>query len=124
MAVFFCVVITTAQAFQAPATPKPTKFPLRISMVKVNPSVVERTKANDQASELALVRESVDGKLAAALEKTKKFDIIAGNDLDAVKEEQDLGRSGVVDQGDKNTAKSGKVAGAKYIVVTTIDNFR
>jgi len=124
MCVFVCVVITTAQAFQAPATPKPTKFPLRISMVKVNPSVVERTKANDQASELALVRESVDGKLAAALEKTKKFDIIAGNDLDAVKEEQDLGRSGVVDQGDKNTAKSGKVAGAKYIVVTTIDNFQ
>jgi len=125
-ALFLCVFVcvTTAHAFQAPAAPKPTKFPLRISMVKVNPSVVERTKANDQASELALVKESLDGKLAAALEKTKKFDIIAGVDLDAAKEEQDLGRSGVVDQGDKNTAKSGKVAGAKYIVVTTIDNFQ
>lgn len=123
--VFFNIfIIDSVCAFQDAPDEVLNKNSIRISTVKVNPAVIQRVKANGQESELNLLRESLDGKLAAALQKTNKFTVIAGTDIGDVKDEQALGQSHALDQGDKSTAKSGKIAGAKYIVVTTIDNFQ
>ena len=53
---------------------------------------------------------------------TRKFDVIGRSDLDAAIKEQDLGGSGNVDA--KSAAQIGKITGAKYLLVTTVDDYQ
>ena len=115
----------TPTAASAPAqASRPTKMTIAISSVKVTPSLAKEIASRNQSNDLGRVRESLDGQLNAAFSNSGKFDVIARSDLGDLKEEQDLSRSGVVDENDPNRARSGAVAGAKFIVVTSIDNFQ
>ena len=53
---------------------------------------------------------------------TRKFDVVGRSDLSDIIKEQDLGASGNVDA--KTAAKAGKLTGAKYLLVTTVDDFQ
>jgi len=97
---------------------------IAISSVKVSPALEKQVAGRGQLTDLGRVRESMDGQLNAAFSNSGKFDVIARSDLGDLKEEQDLSRSGAVDENDPNRARSGVIAGAKYVVVTSIDNFQ
>ena len=53
---------------------------------------------------------------------TRKFDVLSRSDLADIIKEQDLGASGNVDT--KTAAKAGQLTGAKYLLVTTVDDFQ
>lgn len=72
--------------------------------------------------ELGRIIESMDGQLIDRINATRKFDVVGRSDLSDVIKEQDLGASGNVDV--KTAAKSGKLAGAKYLLVATVDDFQ
>ena len=106
------------------STPPPAKTPVAIGAVKVTPSLVATLGQRGQALELGRVQESLDSQLVSAFQQTRKFDVIARSDLKDVVLEQDLGASGNVDRADPNAAKTFRLAGAKYVVVSTIDDFQ
>lgn len=72
--------------------------------------------------ELGRIIESLDGQLIDRINATRKFDVVGRSDLSDIIKEQDLGASGNVDA--KTAAKSGKLAGAKYLLVATVDDFQ
>lgn len=72
--------------------------------------------------ELNRITESLDSQLIDRVNATRKFDVVGRSDLSDVLKEQELGASGNVDA--KTAAKAGKLAGAKYLLVCTVDDFQ
>lgn len=75
----------------------------------------------DTKQELNRVIESLDSQLIDRVNATRKFEVVSRSDLAEVLKEQDLGASGNVDA--KTAAKAGKVSGAKYLLLSTVDDF-
>ncbi|NBX25918.1 MAG: Holliday junction resolvase RuvX [Planctomycetes bacterium] len=121
-ALVLLVPMSAAHARQEAAAP--TKMPVAIGAVKVTPALSATLVQRGQALELGRVQESLDSQLISAFQQTRKFDVIARSDLKDVVLEQDLGTSGNVDRADPNAAKTFRVAGAKFVVVSTIDDFQ
>jgi hypothetical protein len=57
------------------------------------------------------------------LNATRKFEIVGRSDLKEVLREQELAGSGNVATADANAAQAGRLAGARYVLVATIDDF-
>lgn len=76
----------------------------------------------DVKQEMNRVVESLDSQLVDRVNATRKFDVVGRSDLSDVLKEQDLGASGNVDA--KTAAKAGKLTGAKYLLVVTMDDFQ
>jgi len=76
----------------------------------------------NQKQELGRILESLDSQLVDRVNATRKFDVLSRSDLADVMKEQDLGASGNVDS--KTAAQAGKLAGAKYLLVATVDDFQ
>jgi curli biogenesis system outer membrane secretion channel CsgG len=76
----------------------------------------------DTKQEMNRIIESLDSQLIDRINATRKFDVVGRSDLSDVMKEQDLGASGNVDA--KTAAKGGKLAGAKYLLVATVDDFQ
>ena len=72
--------------------------------------------------ELSRITESLDSQLIDRVNATRKFDVLSRSDLSDVLKEQQLGASGTVDA--KTAAKAGKLSGAKYLLVCTVDDFQ
>lgn len=108
----------------APTAAPPAKLSLAVGAVKVTPALVSTLEQRGQARELGRVQESLDPQLTAAFQATRKFDLVARTDLKDVLLEQDLSGSGNVDKADPAAAKAFKLAGARYVVVSTIDDFQ
>jgi curli biogenesis system outer membrane secretion channel CsgG len=125
-----CLVAMLAAPLQAqepaaaPVTAPPAKLSLAVGAVKVTPALVSTLEQRGQARELGRVQESLDPQLTAAFQATRKFDLVARTDLKDVILEQDLSGSGNVDKADPAAAKAFKLAGARYVVVSTIDDFQ
>jgi curli biogenesis system outer membrane secretion channel CsgG len=118
-------IAASAHAQEAVATPAPpAKLSLAVGAVKVTPALVSTLEQRGQARELGRVQESLDPQLTAAFQATRKFDLVARTDLKDVILEQDLSGSGNVDKADPAAAKAFKLAGARYVVVSTIDDFQ
>ena len=97
------------------------KSTLAISAIKPTPSLAEATKP-DKKVELNRIIESLDSQLLDRVNATRKFEVVGRSDLNNVLKEQELGASGNVDA--KTAAKAGKLAGAKYLLVATVDDFQ
>ncbi len=97
------------------------KATLAVSSIKPTPSLAEATKP-DKKIELNRIIESLDSQLIDRVNATRKFDVVGRSDLNEVIKEQDLGASGNVDA--KTAAKAGKLTGAKYLLVATVDDFQ
>jgi curli biogenesis system outer membrane secretion channel CsgG len=117
------VPLSAAHARQD-AAPPPAKMPVAIGAVKVTPALSATLAQRGQALELGRVQESLDSQLISAFQQTRKFDVIARSDLKDVVLEQDLGTSGNVDRADPAAARTFRLAGAKFVVVSTIDDFQ
>jgi curli biogenesis system outer membrane secretion channel CsgG len=97
------------------------KATLAVSSIKPTPSLAAAVKP-DKKTEMGRVIESLDGQLVDRINATRKFDVVGRSDLADIIKEQDLGASGNVDA--KTAAQAGKLTGAKYLLVTTVDDFQ
>lgn len=97
------------------------KDTIAISSVKANESVMTKAKMEGTGLGLARMIESLDGQLIDRVNATRKFTVLGRSDLKDLMREQDLGGSGIVDA--KSAAQVGKVAGAKFVLITSIDAY-
>jgi len=97
------------------------KATLAVAAIKTTPSLTASVKP-DKKEEMGRIVESLDSQLIDRINATRKFDVVGRSDLADVIKEQDLGASGNVDA--KTAAQAGKLAGAKYLLITTVDDFQ
>jgi len=97
------------------------KATIAVSSIKPTPSLAASVKPDKKPS-LDRIVESLDSQLIDRINATRKFDVVGRSDLNDVIKEQDLGASGNVDA--KTAAKAGKLTGAKYLLVATVDDFQ
>jgi curli biogenesis system outer membrane secretion channel CsgG len=97
------------------------KSTLAVSSIKATPSLAASVKP-DKKLEMNRIIESLDSQLVDRINATRKFDVVGRSDLKDVVGEQDLGGSGNVDA--KTAAQAGKLTGAKYLLVATVDDFQ
>jgi curli biogenesis system outer membrane secretion channel CsgG len=97
------------------------KATLAVSAIKPTPSLAASVKP-DKKAQMGRIIESLDSQLIDRINATRKFDVVGRSDLADVIKEQDLGASGNVDA--KTAAQAGKLTGAKYLLVTTVDDFQ
>ena len=97
------------------------KATLAVSSIKPTPSLAASVRP-DKKLEMGRIIESLDSQLIDRINATRKFDVVGRSDLSDILKEQDLGASGNVDA--KTAAKAGKLTGAKYLLVTTVDDYQ
>lgn len=97
------------------------KATIAVSSIKPTPSLAASVKP-DKKSSLDRIVESLDSQLIDRINATRKFDVVGRSDLNVIIKEQDLGASGNVDA--KTAAKAGKLTGAKYLIVATVDDLQ
>lgn len=115
------LIALTAALVLPMAAPAQEKATLAVSSIKPTASLANAVPANKKA-QLNRILESLDGQLISAFNTTRKFDVLSRSDLNDIINEQNLGGSGNVDA--KTAAKAGKLAGAKYLLVATVDDFQ
>jgi hypothetical protein len=128
------LVAVTPRAFAQPAasTPAPAPAPaampaatrdtLGVSPVKISQALVATAAQNGTSAGLNRLTQSLDSQLVAALDGTHKFQILARSDLDAVLREESLSNSSLTD--DATAAKMFQLAGAKYLLVVTVNDYQ
>ena len=97
------------------------KESMAVTPVKPTPSLQKATTAAGKTSSLERVVEALDGQLTDRVNATRKFQIVTRSDLKEILKEGDFGLSGNVDS--KTAAQIGKLTGAKYLLVTSVDDF-
>lgn len=111
------------------ATPHPLlhaqeKATLGVMAIRPIPAVVEATVKAGKSTQMNRVLQSMDSQLIDRINATRKFEIVGRSDLKDVLREQSLAASGNVDTLDKNAAKQFKLAGAKFVLIATVDDFQ
>lgn len=94
---------------------------LAIGKIEATKALADDMQRKGKTTEMRRVIEAMDGHLISALAQTRKFTLVGRSDLADLLKEQDLGDSGIVDAG--TAAEKGKVKGAKFRLVTTVDSF-
>jgi curli biogenesis system outer membrane secretion channel CsgG len=120
----FCNVglgLLAAVLLPALAAAQEGKATLAVSSIKPTASLAAMIKP-DKKLEMGRIIESLDSQLIDRINATRKFDVVGRSDLSDILKEQDLGASGNVDA--KTAAKAGKLTGAKYLLVTTVDDYQ
>lgn len=100
------------------------KATLGIGAVKATPATVEAARAAGTLNQMNRVVEAMDAQLMDRLHNTRKFTLVSRSDLDQILKEQKLVASGNIDADDASAAQAFKLAGCKYLLVTTVDNFQ
>lgn len=115
------VLAQAAVSLPAAATIEVSKTTLAVAAVKPTPSLQKATDGAGKTSSLGRVVEALDGQLIDRVSATRKFEIVGRSDLKAIMEEGVFGVSGNVDPA--TAAQVGKLTGAKYLLVTSVDDF-
>jgi curli biogenesis system outer membrane secretion channel CsgG len=113
--------LLSAALLPAPVRAQEGKATLAVSSITPTPSLAASVKP-DKKLELGRIIESLDSQLIDRINATRKFDVMGRSDMKDILKEQDLGASGNVDA--KTAAKAGKLTGAKYLLVTTVDDYQ
>jgi len=116
-----CLGLLAAALLPALASAQDGKATIAISSIKPTPSLDASVKP-DKKLELGRIIESLNSQLIDRISATRKFDVVGRSDLNDILKEQDLGASGNVDA--KTAAKAGKLTGATFLLVTTVDDFQ
>lgn len=118
------LILSAAMAFALASgfAQQAEKTTLGITKITAGQSLQAKMKADGKTQTLSRVLESLDSNLTAAIQATRKFELVSRSDLDAVSKEIAFAESGNVAD-DKNAAKSGMLKGAKYILVVSVDDF-
>ncbi len=119
---FFSPVLAQEAVSLPAATPIDLgKTTLAVMAVKPMPSLQKATDAAGKTLSLGRSVEALDGQLIDRVNATRKFEIVSRSDLKPILDEQGFGTSGNVDS--KTAAQIGKLTGAKYLLVTSVDDF-
>jgi len=100
------------------------KETIGVTDVKPTQAILQNVDRAGKRISLDRVLQSMNGQLIDRMNATRKFQVVARNDLDEILKEQDFASSGNVDPNDKSAAQQFKIAGVKYLVVTTVDDFQ
>ncbi len=100
------------------------KETIGVTDVKPTQAILQNVDRAGKRISLDRVLQSMNGQLIDRMNATRKFQVVARNDLDAILKEQDFASSGNVAPNDKSAAQQFKIAGVKYLVVTTVDDFQ
>ena len=115
--------IAVASVKPTPSLAKSVKEAATVSSTSQSGSQMKTQVTHvDPQEELGRIVESLDSQLIDRINATRKFTVVSRSDLSDVIKEQDLDASGNVDA--KTAAKTGKLAGAKYLLVATVDDFQ
>lgn len=117
------LLVAALAVFALPGQSFAQKETLGIAAIKPSPSLLQSVTRANKTLSLNRVTESLDSQLIDRVNATRKFEIVSRSDLKDVIKEQELSASGNVDAADKAAAKQFKLAGAKYLLVTSIDDF-
>jgi len=117
-----CALALGAPSFTAAAQTTITKPTLALSPAKPTAGVSAAITKGGKVASLSRVTESLDSQLMDRLNATRKFTLVARSDLAELLKEQELSNSGNVAKAD-DAAKAGQITGAKFLLVTTIDDF-
>ena len=99
------------------------KMRIGLGAVKVLPSLKQSAAANGQLDMVNRASETVEAQMMDALQNTRKFEIVARNDLDELIKEQGLPAGTITDPADPKSAMAARIKGVEYLVLTTIDDF-
>jgi curli biogenesis system outer membrane secretion channel CsgG len=113
-------VLLLAHGVAGAATKKPT---LAVANVRATPSLMTSLQAAKKLNSLNRVMDALNVQLLDRFNATRKFTVVARGDLPEVIREQEMAGSGNVNPNDPNAAQAGQLTAAKYLVVTTIDDF-
>jgi curli biogenesis system outer membrane secretion channel CsgG len=97
------------------------KATIAISSITPTPAL-DASIPQDKKLEMGRIIESMNSQLIDRINATRKFDVVGRSDLNDILQEQNLGASGSVDT--NSAARSGKLMGAKYLLITTVDDFQ
>jgi len=92
--------------------------------MKINASLSKAVGASGAGVNMGRVVEAMDAQLMDALHQTRKFELVSRSDLNEILSEQQLADSGNIDADDKAAARAFELAGCKYLVVMTVDDFQ
>lgn len=96
---------------------------LAVVSIQPLPTLTEKFAAAGKSLSLRYVSEAMDGQLIASLNNTRKFKIYASSDLKQIIKQQDAQNSGNYNLNDPNTSQQFKLAGIKWGLITTVDDF-
>jgi curli biogenesis system outer membrane secretion channel CsgG len=116
-----CLGMLAAALLPALASAQDGKATIAVSSIKPTPSLDASVKP-DKKLEMGRIIESMNSQLIDRINATRKFDVVGRSDLSDILKEQDLGASGNVDA--KTAAQAGKLTGATFLLVTTVDDFQ
>jgi len=97
---------------------------LGIAAITPTTSLKQAVDKADKTLSLGRVVESLDSQLIDRFNATRKFQIVSVSDLKELIKRQELAHSGNFDSDDKSLPQLFKLAGAKFHLVTTVDNFQ
>ena len=97
---------------------------LGIASITPTESLKQSTDKAGKTISLNRVLESLDSQLLDRFSATRKFQLVAQSDLKEIIKKQDQAQSGNFDSSDKSLAQQFKLAGTKYYLITTIDDFQ
>lgn len=100
------------------------KSTLGVDPVAPSPALATSVMKDGKGNQLEQVLQSLDGQLIDRINAARKFELVALSDRKRLHTLQEVANSGDVDVNDKNAAKQFKEAGAKYLLVTTVDGFK
>lgn len=121
---FVALLVCATAPAHAAAQEAAEKSRIAVSDITATAAVRAQADADGQRLFLDQVVEGCDRQLEAAIARTGKFDIVARADLRALRAEQAIQNSGIVDTLDPQAAKLFQGAGARYWATITIDNFQ
>lgn len=96
---------------------------LAVGAIKPLPVLAEKFTGAGKSISLRQVLEAMDGQLIDRLNATRKFKIMAGSDLKEVIKAQELANSGNYNPQDPATAKQFQLAGIRWLLLATLDDF-
>lgn len=109
-------------ALPAPGQQPAGKDTIFIGRVKIQPSVVSAAQAPGKELELQRMADVLDTQLLAAFSQTGTFQLVERKRKDDLELEQAFAQV-AVDPNDATIAQLGRMAGAKYVCLATLDGF-
>ncbi|MDG2093763.1 MAG: CsgG/HfaB family protein [Phycisphaerales bacterium] len=101
-----------------------TKPRIAVQNIQATPAVMEKATRDGSQNVLEQVLQATDPALINYLQKSGRFQVVAGSDLEKILNAQDVQRSGFYDTSDPETAQSFKLKGFKYIATVTVTSFQ
>ncbi|QDU33545.1 Curli production assembly/transport component CsgG [Poriferisphaera corsica] len=123
--ILIVVTILVPNMVTAQAAKKPSKPSIGIQAVQINDAIKTATKeaGSNQYLTLERITQSMDQQLIDRMHNTRKFQIVSRSDLKTILDEQDL-QSVISNPSDVNTAQAFKVAGCKYSLIVSVDDYQ